>query len=102
MTNWGYCAARKRIKWRCPAKCGPDSGTPCPNPFAERTAVERVNDALKNDYYAAQSRTRGRRRIFFRYALAAMRGHLEAWHKDKPINVLELIDSWIARAELAA
>ena len=133
----GFCPDRYRIKWRCPAICGPDKkGKPCDctcstkpygrviytkpaddprlftaiprgtqewkDTFAKRTSVERVNDALKNDYHAAHSRTRGRRRIFFRLALAAMRGHLEAWHKENPVNISQIIDSWTAPAQLAA
>ena len=58
----------------------------------ERTAAERINNRILNDYGIEESRTRGKKRIFFFTMLAAINVHLDAQLKmlksDNSIYVL--------------
>ena len=44
----------------------------------ERTAAERINNGILNDYGVEKSRTRGKKRIFFFTMIAAINIHLDA------------------------
>jgi hypothetical protein len=58
----------------------------------ERTAFERVNDRILNDYGVEKSRTRSKKRIFFFTMIAAVNIHLDAQLKvlnaDNLLNLL--------------
>ena len=47
--------------------------------FKQRTAAERINNRILNHYNLKNSRSRGKKRIAFHSALAAINIHLDAW-----------------------
>jgi hypothetical protein len=53
----------------------------------ERTACERINNRILNDYGVEKSRTRGKKRISFFTMIAAINIHLDAQSKKMNANV---------------
>ena len=62
----------------------------------QRTAAERVNNRILNNYGIQLASTRGKKRIEFMATLAAINVHLDAQLKhheeNNPLNIYELLN----------
>ena len=59
--------------------------------YARRTTSERTNKRQKIDYRLEKTRTRSKRRIFWRLALGAINQHLDAWVTQSQMTLAEII-----------
>ena len=85
MSPWGNDPIKDAHKYRCPLKCGridscPNSGTCSPGSYG-RTACERVNDRVLNDYCLQHLKIRGRDHFSFWTMLIGICIHLDARYK---------------------
>ena len=63
-----------------------------------RTAAERVNKRILNDYGLELSKTRGKKRIFWWSIIHSINIHLDARLKSSGFNFVRLLESFVASA----
>ncbi|MFA5384266.1 MAG: transposase [Eubacteriales bacterium] len=59
--------------------------------YARRITSERTNKRQKNDYQLERTRSRSKRRIFWRLTLGAINQHLDAWVAQSQVTLDEII-----------
>ena len=59
--------------------------------YARRTTSERTNKRQKIDYQLEKTRSRSKRRIFWRLTLGAINQHLDAWVAQSQVTLDEII-----------
>lgn len=79
MCPWGNDPVKDAHKYRCPLKCGRIDS--CQKIYSERTACERVNDRVLNDYCLQHLKIHGRDHFSFWAMLIGICIHLDARYK---------------------
>lgn len=60
--------------------------------YKKRTTCERSIKRKKIDYRMKHTRVRSKRRRFWLLTMGAINQHLDAWHADFPISIMEILE----------
>lgn len=117
MVNWGYCASRRRIKWRCPLVCGKVKHCPqqcSPSQYGRVvytkpewdlrlfTKTPRNSKAWKEVYArrSASERTNKRQKIDYQLERTRARGKRRTFWRLTLGAINQHLDAWIAESKI--